>query len=337
MSTRQSYDFLEAAAAEQRRAAEVQRRQMRLAQQRTAQAAADHRRQMEQLRIARAAERQMQENRQVAARAEARQRELGSRLDSLGARQAETDRQLAEARRSLDQLSQQAEASRRALLAARQAVEVELQRAARIEAEMGREAANLASAMADARNTLGEVHTLGQATVESLDELSPAEGEALQARQVELEAEIRKLEGEVRFLTQDEAVAPAALMTLLAMEANGYHLRETLSREGLVAYFARADEEHQIAVRSRAVAAGGRGAEGWEVVAETFGLTGEECLYELEDFETAVEDLSLGRLAPGRRIYPKGSPDRSVAPLPAPRRDLRTERKTRHQRTSERA
>ena len=44
----------------------------------------------------------------------------------------------------------------------------------------------------------------------------------------------------------------------------------------------------------------------WELVAETFDMTGETCLFEIEDFETAMDESGFGTLKSGdMRYYPK--------------------------------
>jgi hypothetical protein len=330
MSTHQVYRYEESSAAAQRRAAELAQRELRLSQGRAAQATVAHQRVLQRLG----------ESGRRASAVAAAQRRSRQALDAVGAREATLAHELAATRQDLTQLAWEAEATRAALEAAEQAVRAELARAARLEAEIGCEASRMAEAIAEAEGTLAEISALGRATAESLGELSPAEGEALAARQ-------REIESRVRFLTQDAATAPVAMMTLLAMEANGYHLRETVSQQGLVAYFTRADAAHQIAVRTRPAARDGESAARWEVAAETFGMTGESCLYEIEDFETAVEDLDLGRLLPGDRVYPKDEPGRaalgraaraaSFEPLPPPRRDLWRRQDAAGRRRTERA
>ncbi len=307
MSTRQSYSYLEEAQAEHRRQAELGRRQLRLAQDRAERAAAAHRQ-------------------AAAAHHRARQG-----LASVERQSAAAASEAAATRQALGALERDLESSRAQLATAQQELTVEIDRVGRLESAAAAEAVEMAEAMRDAQHSLDAVVELAGAAAESVAELSPAEGERLQARQNELEESIRQLESEVRFLTQDAALAPASMVTLLAMESNGYRLRDTLTREGLVSYFERQGAAHQIAVRMAPAERRGEAVERWDLVAETFGLRGEDCLFEIEDFETAVEELELGDLVPGNRVYPKddrgvrlagGRRDASLKPLPRPRADL---------------
>lgn len=319
MSTRQSWEYAPDRSAAARAAVAEAERRLRLERQRAERAMIAYRQNLDRVRESERRGRQ-------AAAEHARNRRS---LDRLAGREAALAGELSSARRDLDGLARDLEASRSALAAAEAAVEAELACAARLAAEVGAQSEVIAGAIGDAQTALGELADLGRASAESVRELSPAEREAMAARQRDLEAGIRRLEAEVRLLAHDEATAPAALMTLLAMEANGYHLRETVSAEGLVAYFEHADAAHQIAVRTRP-AKRDRAEACWQMTAETFGLAGESCLFEIEDFETAVESLDLGLLAPGDRVYPKAEPggvargapasSRELQPLPPPRR-----------------
>jgi hypothetical protein len=306
MSTLQNYN-LQQAGASLRQQAEIAQRQMRLAQQRAAAAAAAHRR-------------------------------AGQRLASQAGELRAVTSEVAANRQALGRLEQDVARSRAELVQAERELRAEIDRIVCLDAEIATEEVALADAIAGARQSLSEIAGLADAAVESLGEASPAELEKLRTEQAELEASVRQLETEVRFLTADAATAPAALVTLLAMEANGYRLCDTVTREGLVSYFAREGEQHRLAVRVAPVARPGEKSEEWQVVAESFGMAGEGCLYEIEDFETAVEELELGTLVPEERVYPKDERGgaRVRGGLPAPPVALRHPPAARKERRRER-
>ena len=304
MSTVQSFSY--EAGETSRLRAEIARRQLGLARQRCAAAATQH---------------------QLAAQQLVQQRR---ELQATAAEAARTEQALGRIGRELSR-------TRGELVEAQRALRSELDRAAQLDAGIAMEEVGLAAAIAGARRGLGEVAAVADAAVEHLGELSPVEGEALQARSAALEDSVRQLESEVRFLTADAAAAPAALVTLLAMESNGYRLRDTLSREGLVSYFEREGERHRLAVRMAPVARPGESREAWELVAETFGMEGEDCLYEIEDFATAVEELELGTLLPEQRVFPKDQRGGVRLPrLPEPPVELRRRPALRQERRRER-
>jgi hypothetical protein len=166
----------------------------------------------------------------------------------------------------------------------------------------------------DAARTLSQVEDTARAALASTATLAAAasSGREFAETQARLEAQIRQLEAEVRFVTQRADLAPVAMVTVEAMEQNGYRLRETISRDGLIAYFQKEDAEHQLAVRLAPVGRPGESEGRWDLLTEAFGMKGSGCLEELDDFETALAEH--GRLQrKGSRVYPR---DDSQAVLP---------------------
>lgn len=220
----------------------------------------------------------------------------------------------------LAELRREAEANRMQLAAAARELRTELDRAVRLDAAMVGEAQRLSQLVDEAHRSFENVARLAEQSTAAISEITPAERERLATRQIEIERNLHQIELEVRFLSHEAALAPAAVATLIAMEANGYQLSDAVSEGDLVSYFERESAAHQIAVRVSPVARKGEDITAWDLVAETFGLVGEECLYEIEDFETAFQDLNLGRLTPGRRVYPKD--DRGVRSVRSSRSQL---------------
>jgi len=147
-----------------------------------------------------------------------------------------------------------------------------------------------------------------------LDDMARAvnEGAQLAAKQMKIENRLHNVETELRFLTRNAAIQPAALITLEAMQENGYTLREVETEEGLTSYFEQKETEHQIAVRIAPPVRQGENIQSWEMLAETFKMAGETCLMEIEDFETSIEAMDIGELKRGHRVYPKDDRSRSA-------------------------
>ena len=137
------------------------------------------------------------------------------------------------------------------------------------------------------------------------------DGRKLEAQQQLIEQRLNQLTREVSFVTRDAALSPAAMLTLTAMRANGYELRETLSEQGLISYFQQEGTGHHIAVRVAHMGpVPGTDTERWDLLAETCGPPGNQCLEEMMDFETAVQLLDLGELRRnGGRVCPKDGTD----------------------------
>ncbi len=311
MSTMQGYDYKIDREQARRAEIELERRRMVLARFKTERAAVVYRRTMAQ-----------------AAEAERRGRsELGTAeraLEAAEQRSINLSRRSEAARHALGSLQSQLEASRAELTEARQELQTQVDRCAALEGAAQHEASRLAHTLGQAREALHAADQIGELAISGIDALAhqAAGGEQLAAREAELERSIQRLETEVRFITQQAELMPAAMATLMAMEQNGYRLGETLSWQGLIGYFEKEGERHQIAVRCAAVSRPGEDLSQWHLLAETFGLLDERCLHEIADFETSVEEQELGSLRRNQlRVYPKDDRSRrGLLPLPGKRR-----------------
>jgi hypothetical protein len=303
MSTRQTMDFDLAAAAARSAAAEAARRQAERAQLKLEQAALVHR---ETVAIAR------EHQRLTAA-------QLGRQSGALARHQADLDQLAARARAAgvrLDRLETQVQASRAAVEHAGAELRVELGRLGGLAAAAERHEAAVRDTLAAAGQALAAVESTAAANLDAVAALAAGqvEGAAFAAAQSDLLARLGQLDAEVSFLTQRADLTPVAMVTLQAMEENGYRLRDTLSRDGLIAYFEKEGEARWIAVRMAPVAGAAESAARWDLLAESFGFQGEDCRAELDDFETAVAEH--GRLRRrGAPVYPR---DDSQAVLPHP-------------------
>lgn len=350
MSTRQPYDYALERAEAARAAAEAQRRSAELARLRAERAAAIHAqklaererlraeqraRALEAQRAAAEAERRRQEQERqraeqvaaihaegVALAREHEQRrsvQLASQSQALeGQREALADlaRREHAAEATLQTLEDQVRKSALELERTRAELRLQMDRLAGLERDARLQETALAATLAAAEQTLGRVDGLQSANAETLAALvdASAAGRALGAEQSGLEERIRQLEAEVAFVTQRADLAPVAMVTLQAMESNGYRLQGTLAREEMIVYFQKEGAAHQIAVRMAPAAQSAGEAQRWDLLAETFEMKGETCLGELDDFETAVEERGLGRLRRKEgRVYPR---DDSQAVLP---------------------
>ncbi|HYO13835.1 MAG TPA: hypothetical protein VE685_11635 [Thermoanaerobaculia bacterium] len=313
MSTRQPYDYALERVEAARAAAEAQRRSVELARLRAERAASIH---AQGLALSREHER-------------ARSAQLGRQARALEGQQAALgalSQRAQAAGFALNALEDQVRESGLELERTRAELRLQMDRLAGLERDARLQEAALAATLAEAEQTLGRVESLQSANAETLAALidASAAGRALGAGQSGLEDRIRQLEAEVSFVTQRADLSPVAMVTLQAMESNGYRLQGTLGREELVVYFQKESAAHQIAVRMAPIARPGDEVQRWDLLAETFDMKGETCLGELDDFETAVEERGLGRLRRKEgRVYPR---DDSQALLPKPARSDRRRR-----------
>jgi len=165
-----------------------------------------------------------------------------------------------------------------------------------------------------AQNLLSDIKRLAQISADHVETMSNAiqQGNELSAQQLEIESQLQRVESEIRFLTNHTEMPPAALITLEAMWENGYELRGVETADGLTWYLEQNKTGHQIAIRIAKPVREGENTHTWDMVAETFEMTGETCLSEIEDFETSVENMGIGNLKRGQfRIYPKDERSRS--------------------------
>ena len=288
MSTRQSYQINLAEVARRRAALELSRRSLHLANLKAARVQSELHQTAEQLR-------------QI-------------RTDGLNQRVDELERDLARHRQALA-------SCREEIAGAKAQLNQEMAALKEVACDVARERELLVQAMAQAEQTLDQIDRLSQLNLAGAEDLARAARETSQlaGKQIQLEQEIAAVERAVRFVSLKAELAPAAMTTLMCMEANGYQLGETDSRDMLTFYFQKAERDHQIAVRLAPVKEDGAT---WDLLAETFEMQGTECLEELDDFETAMEDLELGRLVRGDfRVYPKDDrdpPQRVWGKIPKP-------------------
>jgi len=221
------------------------------------------------------------------------------------------------AERELSARLAELEGLRHGLRALQAAVNLNAAQASGSEAVISQERERLAEALAASEAANVQVAQLGREAVLDLAALQQSRGGELAGLLQQTQARLDQLSREVDFVTRDPALAVPSMLTLLAMEAGSYTLRETLSEEGLVAYFASADGAHEVAVRHAPVESSSAFEERWALEAETFRLAGESCLAIMEDFETACEEQELARLRPASpRHYPKR--DGEFLPVPPP-------------------
>lgn len=327
MSTVQGYDHEMREEEIARAQRELERRRLEEARLRAEQAAA-----MRREVLAAAAEHE----RQTAAALG----EQGSTLGDVAQRAAAIDRASSVLSARASQLDSDLARTATELTAAREELASQIGRIDQLRGAVVEEADLMHRSLEEARQGLAAVERMARATVRDAEILTKEarRTEELALTQGEIASRLARIEREIRFVTQDQALAPAAMATLMTMEASGFQLRDTISRKGLVAYFAKSDLEHQIAVRLAPAARSGENVERWEALAETFGYHGEKCLQELASIEKTMEQLDVGSLEPTSfRVYPKDdrSPRprlRGVVPKPRPTRPERR-RRDRRQKT----
>ncbi len=129
---------------------------------------------------------------------------------------------------------------------------------------------------------------------------------------------------ELTFLLRDPRLLTPAVLTLLAMQGNGYDLRETLSKDGLIGYFVSTDRTHQVAVRHRPAAGPSAFQQqleeetAYQMEVETFQQEGDACLDVLEDFVLGLEATEMAGVTwAAPRHYPKRDGDSGI-PVPVP-------------------
>jgi len=333
MSAVHNYGYQISESERRRLEAERQRRELELARQRAEQAqremqrqaelAAQRRREQEQRERQRQAELAAQRRREQAqaihqetiARSQAYQREtqrtLQAQQQTLQASQAkatELSSQAATLQTSLAETERALEASRTQVAQAQADLKTKIAAATALHKAAEQEEPQLKDSINQAQDTLLQVEKLAAIGIEDADALVrlAAQGHDMDKKTTELNQQIQHLEQEINFVTQQAELQPAAMAVLMGMQKNGYELRDTLSKDGLIYYFEKADSKHQIAVRMNSATRAGEDTQRWDLLAETFEMVGETCLEELADFDTAMEEIGIGDLQRGNyRVYPK--------------------------------
>jgi hypothetical protein len=202
-----------------------------------------------------------------------------------------------------------------------------LQRAAALQATLGIAASGLQSTMRDAQSNLDTIARASSASTAFADAMADATRRGSQDREA-VEAtlsRIDQLDRELSFVVRDGTYDTAAMATLLAMEANGYQLREVASGQELVSMFEEKDSQRRIEVRLKKLGPTAEDQELWTLATETFEMSGEECLGEIANFETAlVDELALGELQRQSRQYPKRDRDSASEPKSKEKQKWRT-------------
>ena len=218
------------------------------------------------------------------------------------------EKQIDDSKHKLDQLNSQLELARTELINAERNLDKQLELTRQLGNELSAEQQSLQQSISLAQNVLNDVTRISQVSSAHVEDLalSIKQEAEFSTQQAELDQRLHDVEVEVRFLTLHADMQPAALVTLEGMLENGYRLRESVSDEGLTSYFEHAQTAHQIAVRIQQPVRQGENIQTWDMLAETFNMTGEICLAELEDFELSCEAKEYGQLQRGDyRVYPK--------------------------------
>lgn len=187
-----------------------------------------------------------------------------------------------------------------------------LQRAAALQATLGAAASGLQSTMRDAQANLDAIAHASSASAAFAEVMADATRRGNQEREAVETAlsRIGQLDRELSFVVREGTYDTAAVATLLAMEANGYQLREVASGRELAAMFEEKDSQRRIEVRLTKLGPTAEDQELWTLATETFEMSGEVCLGEIANFETALVDgLGLGELRRESRQYPKRDRD----------------------------
>lgn len=303
MSTRQEWSLDLGALQAQRALEALERRRLEAARLRAERAASIHR---ELLSLASEHERL---TRAEGARQAAALSQAGADLTQLA------DRARAAGFR-LETLGEQLQASRQELERSREELAGHIGRLQALEGTAARLEGELREGLTAASGSLAQLVRTAEAGLETAAALGEAAstGRAFGEIQGELEGRIRALESEIQLVTLRADLAPVAMVTLQAMEENGYRLQDTVSRDGLILYFQKEGAAHQLAVRMAPETRQGEETERWDLLAETFDLKNASCLEEMEDFETALESRGTLRRR-GERVYPR---DDRQAVLPRP-------------------
>lgn len=127
---------------------------------------------------------------------------------------------------------------------------------------------------------------------------------SLQAELSETLSSYSRINSELRLITADAELAAPAMLTVMAMKANSYPLRE-INLEEMTAYFESESGKHIIAVKLRPVKSACHSQERWDLEAETFGLAGDHCLDVLENLEESLLDSGVTMEQRNRPRFPK--------------------------------
>lgn len=232
-----------------------------------------------------------------------------------------------EARQRIEGIKNQLQTCRQELSQQQSQLQGQMDALFQLQTDACQEMDMLQGSMEEAREALTEAERISAALTAHAHNLTTADVQTkfIMENQELLDQRVRNLEQELRFVTQKAELQPAAMITLSAMRQNGYTLREVISEQGLISYFEQAETGHQIAVKLGQPQRTGENTRNWELIAETFQMEDETCLFEIEDFEVAVEEEGIGRIERGKiKIYPKDEKSRDPEKrglLPPPHRE----------------
>lgn len=231
--------------------------------------------------------------------------------------------QLKGSEQNISQLKSQVEWGKASLQHSAEQVASSMSKARRIQAETQSAIAEVSRLIKESTQKIGEIQ---DEIVRNIDRsrglgIAQLKGEALAVELANKTAQLQQLERELKFVTQNADLQVETMITMMAMRSNGYVLRNTLSKEGLIAYFDKVDGSHQVAVRHRKPSAF---SHLWELEAETFAVKGEACLDIMEDFVDGLEETEAVEVQLKSRRYPK----RDGTGLPIPRKRAKDHRGT---------
>lgn len=328
MSTVQDYQYRTTSADKRRLQAQQQQAQVRLARLKAQRAMALHQQALAEF------------NRQCQALANATARQKQALQDSQN-HIDELAKQVTQLQLQLQNCKQRLVITEQQLNQAEQDLAIQLTTIKQLCDGMAEQDALLQQSIGIAEQTLQHSNELAAIGLDDAKQLTSVSAQTQQTATqfAELERQIQSLGRQMEFIRQNESLAPAAMTIILAMQENGYELKQSHSQEEMICYFEHQQHKYQMAIRVAPAIRQGEDIETWDMLAETFDTPGQQCLEELCDFDTAIEQIELGELVRVNRapypIYPKddtsrGRQNRGV--LPAPNSHL--SRTSRNRRTS---
>ena len=157
-------------------------------------------------------------------------------------------------------------------------------------------------AESDATNTAGQVaKTTGQLVDETLkgQQILKQMGSALD--------QLQTASAELMLLASNPELTVPSMLTLQAMDEQGYHVRQTNSTEELTVYFESRERDHYFAVKHQKIPSTPASRQ-WALASETYQLVGDVCSDILDDFESSLEQMGA-EIVPGTRYVKNFSPD----------------------------
>ena len=137
------------------------------------------------------------------------------------------------------------------------------------------------------------------------------DGNQIAEQLTDLLQQIQKSGAELMLLAYDPELTVPSMLTLNAMDEQGYQLCYTINQDEITTYFEHSEEKHQLAVRHTKVTATMQ-TQQWALAAETFGVYDDHCSDIIEDFEYSLEDMGA-EIVPGTRTVnfyrPQPKPD----------------------------